>query len=151
MNAKDIGDQTPLQISKDETLEFLQKIQIRNDTIFEACKTGDLQTIIGIISSNFFIHTVHDSNLLIHIAAQHGHLRVVEYLGKQKANLNSRTQDDRTPLHYAAENGHLNVVSYLVNQKADINAKNNRDEFLYLIELLFITLQRMVILVLLNI
>jgi len=56
-----------------------------------------------------------------------------------------------TPLHYAARDDYLSIVEYLVNQKAEINPKDIRDEFLYLIVLLFIMLLNMVILVLLNI
>jgi len=89
----------------------------------------------------------------LHYAAENGHLGVVEYLVNQKAELNTHSIGfySGTPLHYAARNGHLNVVEILVNQKADIKSKNYKVEFLFLIKLLFISLQRMVILELLNI
>ena len=60
----------------------------------------------------------------LHLAAENGHLSVVEYLVNQKADINAKEQNDCAPLHLAARNGHLNVVEYLINQKADINAKN---------------------------
>jgi len=58
------------------------------------------------------------------LAAQKGHLSVVEYLVNQKADINAKDKNDWTPLHYAAQKGHLSVVEYLVNQKADINTKD---------------------------
>ena len=132
-------------------MAFLKTIQIRNDHIFDACKAGDLQTIIDILQANIFIDTMHNSHFLIHVAAQEGHLNIVEYLVNQKADINAKDKDKWTPLHCAAEKGHLSVVEYLVNQKADINAKNNDVEYLYLMILLFIMLLIRVILVLLNI
>jgi len=46
-------------------------------------------------------------------------------LVNQKADINAKSYDVRTPLHFASENGHLSVVEYLVNQKADIHEKDN--------------------------
>jgi len=83
----------------------------------------------------------------LHLAAQNGHLSVVEYLVNQKADKNAKDNEGMTPLHRAAANGHHSVVEYLVNQKADINAKDNSVEFLYFRGLLFISLLKMVILV----
>ena len=85
------------------------------------------------------------------MAAQKGHLSVVEYLVSQKADINAKDTNGCTPLHLAAQKGHLSVVEYLVNQKADINAIGYNVEFLYLMRLLFIMLLIVVILVLLNI
>jgi len=87
----------------------------------------------------------------LHYAANNGHLSVVEYLVNQKTDINAKDKDGWTPLHRASRLGHLSVVEYLVNQRANINANSNCVEFLYLIGLLFIMLQIMVILVLLNI
>jgi len=78
-------------------------------------------------------------------------LSVFEYLVNQKADINAKTLDEETPLHYAAKNGCLSVVEYLINQKVDINAKNKDVEYLYFMRLLFIWLQRIGILKLLNI
>jgi len=65
----------------------------------------------------------------LHLAANKGHLSIVEYLVNQKADINAKNQDGNTPLHYAAANAHLSVVEYLVNQKVDINAKNDIVEY----------------------
>ena len=81
---------TPHKESKTKILEFLKTNRMRNDRIFKACKAGDLQTIINAFQSDFFIDTMHDSNLLVHIAAQEGHLSVVEYLVNQKADINAK-------------------------------------------------------------
>jgi len=87
----------------------------------------------------------------LHYAANNGHLSVIEYLVNQKADISKKGKDDCSPLHLAASNGHLDVVEYLVNQKADKNSKDNYVEFLFLMKPLFIVLQLMIILALLNI
>ena len=61
----------------------------------------------------------------LQLAAQNGHLCVVECLYNQGCELSVNDVDNSTPLHYAATNGHLSVVEYLVNHKSDINAVNN--------------------------
>ena len=90
----------------------------------------------------------------LHWAAENGHLTVVEYLVNLKADINAKARGEMNsgaPLHFASKIGHLCVVEYLINQKADINIKDNFVEFLYLIGLLFISLLKKVIFVLLNI
>jgi len=87
----------------------------------------------------------------LHLAAENGHLSVVEYLINQKADIIVKGDFDRTPLHFAAKNGHLRVVEYLVNQKADIDSKDYWAELLFRVIILFIFLHKEVILELLNI
>jgi len=58
----------------------------------------------------------------LNLAADNGHLSVVEYLVNQTADINSKNYTSFSyNLHLAANNGHLSVVEYLVNQNADIN------------------------------
>ena len=67
----------------------------------------------------------------LHYASWNGHLSIVEYLIKQKADINilARGFQPGTPLHYASWKGHLGIVQLLVNQKAEINAKVNNVEY----------------------
>jgi len=81
---------TSIDISKTIVFTFLQTARIRNDRIFNACKVGDLQTIIDILKANFFINTKYNSDSLLNNAARNGHLHVVEYLINQKADINIR-------------------------------------------------------------
>jgi len=67
----------------------------------------------------------------LHLAAQEGHLSVVEYLFNQNTDINSKDKNDYTPLHLAAQEGHLSVVEYLINKKADVNAKDKNVKFLH--------------------
>ncbi|CAF4287737.1 unnamed protein product [Rotaria sp. Silwood2] len=61
----------------------------------------------------------------ISIAAQFGHLPMVEYLhGLSKSSLNVRNKEMQTPLHLATKNNHLLVVRYLVKWGADDQAQN---------------------------
>ena len=80
-------------ISDANIVEFLKTMQIRNERVFDACKVGNLQDIIDFLQNNFFIDTRHNGVCLIHVAAEQGHLRVVEYLVNQKADINSKTTD----------------------------------------------------------
>jgi len=93
ISATDSNGRNLLDISNTKTFEFLKTIQIRNDRIFDACKAGELQTIIDIHQSGFFINTMHNGHFLMHIAAQYGHLSVVEYLVNHKADINAKTKD----------------------------------------------------------
>jgi hypothetical protein len=61
---------------------------------------------------------------LMLIAAQNGHLAVVEKLIEHKATVNASSTDGWTALMLAAENGHLAVVEELIEHKADLNAES---------------------------
>ncbi|KAJ1468960.1 ankyrin repeat-containing domain protein, partial [Baffinella frigidus] len=56
------------------------------------------------------------------VAAQEGHLEVVQALVDAGADKNAPNQDGCTPLLVAAEKGHLEVVQALVDAGADKNA-----------------------------
>ena len=79
----------------------------------------------------------------LHVAAQNGHLSIVEWLTEKccsdvnvRGNVSCHLahilqitcnyQHADTPLHLAALSGHLNVVEYLIEQAgADVNAGTN--------------------------
>ena len=61
----------------------------------------------------------------LHLAADKGHLPVVQYLCEQGADKEARTNGGGTPLHKAAFKGHLPVVQNLCEQGADKEARTN--------------------------
>lgn len=61
----------------------------------------------------------------IHIAARNGHIKLVDLLITNGANVNTTKADGWTPLHVAAFFGHIDIVKFLLSKGADINAKAN--------------------------
>jgi len=49
----------------------------------------------------------------LHFAAQNGYLSVVEYLVNQKADINAKNMDGKTPLELAINNWKSNVEDFL--------------------------------------
>ena len=66
--------------------------------------------------------------LLLHSAAEEGHLHVVKALIKRGADVNMESlsvlNPGKTPLYLAAEKGHLHVVKALIEAGADVNVKS---------------------------
>jgi len=58
----------------------------------------------------------------LHLACFLGFFDIVEYLVENKADINQKNINGKSPLSIAAENGHLSVVSFLFSMKADINS-----------------------------
>ncbi|KAI4246112.1 MAG: hypothetical protein L6R40_002064 [Gallowayella cf. fulva] len=61
----------------------------------------------------------------LELAAEGGHLALVERLLQEKANVNATEPAGWTALHLAAKRGHLGVVERLLQEKADVNATSS--------------------------
>jgi len=59
--------------------------------------------------------------LALHLAANYGHIKNVEALVENGANMNAKNTEGFTPLHEAAKEGRKPVVEYLISKKADVN------------------------------
>ncbi|XP_071086410.1 putative ankyrin repeat protein RF_0381 [Haliotis cracherodii] len=70
-----------------------------------------------------------DGNNLLHMACEGGNVELVKYvLALNSVDINSRTEDGRTPAMVAASKGHKDMLKLLVNEGADLSLVNNDGE-----------------------
>lgn len=90
----------------------------------------------GNLNATEFLANLTDINLIdgktnaqqkpIHIAADNGHTKIVEFfINEKKMDVNDPGKDYVTPLHYAAKKGELEMVKFLVGKNATIDALAN--------------------------
>uniref|UniRef100_A0A3Q2QPX7 Ankyrin repeat domain-containing protein 16 n=1 Tax=Fundulus heteroclitus TaxID=8078 RepID=A0A3Q2QPX7_FUNHE len=73
-------------------------------------------------------HFGRSGDTLLHYAARHGHLDIMEFLIKQLgADVEVYNNDYKRPLHEAASMGHEDCVSYLLQEGADVNSLKRAD------------------------
>ena len=87
---------------------------VTESQLFQLCTDGNLPALKGLITKQGLNpNEVKDSSGLtpLHLACQHGHLDIVQYLIKdQDCNAETTTPKGRTPLHIACKSGHLHIV-----------------------------------------
>ena len=93
-----------------------------------AARRGDLE-IIQFITENSFEKNlkIHESTTL-HIAAENGHLTIVELIISHLTQKNPRNKRLRTPLDLAAENGHFDIFQLIMENFKKKNPKNRGQE-----------------------
>ena len=92
-----------------------------------ACKIASNNFVQYLIESQKADYTSTNGNgdYPVSIAAEYGHLSIVQYLhGLIDVQLNVSNKDKQTPLHLATKNHHLLVVRYLILWGADYQAQN---------------------------
>jgi len=92
--------------------------------LFEAARSGDLDTLKSLLDAHpdrLLARNKPYEHTLLHLAAFHGRLPVVEYLLKRGIDPNVREKGDNTyPMHWAASAGHLEVVRRLADAGGDV-------------------------------
>jgi ankyrin repeat protein len=71
--------------------------------------------------------TDHRNKTPLHLAAEQGHMQIVEYLVENGANVNAATPESNgavTPLRFAIGNDDYQMVRYLIQNGADVNQAN---------------------------
>ncbi|KAH9946150.1 uncharacterized protein BXZ73DRAFT_37594 [Epithele typhae] len=106
-----------------------EQAQIKRSEVFAAARRGDFATVKkgvweddvdaagGEIRKGFedFIQTPPGdrAETLLHIAAKHGNVDIVEWLDSHSADPEERNSNDMTVFHAALQNGHSNVLKHL--------------------------------------
>lgn len=73
-------------------------------------------------------HFGRSGDTLLHYAARHGHLDVVQYLVEQVGlEVEATNNDYKRPLHEAASMSHLACVSYLLEEGAKVDSLKKAD------------------------
>ncbi|MGL9762745.1 MAG: ankyrin repeat domain-containing protein [Wolbachia sp.] len=79
-------------------------------------KVTELLTNIG---ADVNVATKAEGLTPLHIAAEKGHMEIVDALIKQKENVNAEDKEGVTPLHLDAVNGHVEIANALLKEGAD--------------------------------
>ena len=77
---------------------------------------------------------VQTGTTLLHVAAEKGHLEILEFLIQNGVNPNSKNNDDETAMHKAARNGFSNIVQFLLENGGDSSIISIFDVFYFSIK-----------------
>ncbi|KAL8498657.1 hypothetical protein ACS0TY_021844 [Phlomoides rotata] len=99
-----------------------------DEELHAAARSGDLKAVQAICSANPLAVNSRDrhSRTPLHLAAWSGHAEVVNYLYKNKADVNAAAMDDMGAIHFAAQKGHLEVIKILVSSGVSIKTSNRK-------------------------
>ena len=136
------GDMTDIEPYFDQFVEFIQhKVESPEakavPRMMDLCKQGNLRLLTPLIQRSKDKNPGDkDKYTILHCAAEHGQLKIVQYLvpllndklpktvtRKYPSTLGGTiTIDNETPLHRAALNGHLSIIEFMVpHLNDDIN------------------------------
>uniref|UniRef100_A0A7N6ASE0 CARD domain-containing protein n=1 Tax=Anabas testudineus TaxID=64144 RepID=A0A7N6ASE0_ANATE len=88
--------------------------------IYKIATNGEI-VLLEELLEDIDINTVNSSNeTLLHVAAEHGHLSVIELLIRKGARLDLQDIEGHTALHRAASKGHTEIVRALIKAGAPI-------------------------------
>ncbi len=99
--------------------------------LFRACRRGENDLVDQLLASKMINPSAFGRSITgldttaLHIAAQNGHLGIVQSLIAREANVNIALQDalNVTPLHLATIRGHQQVADFLLNNGANPDAR----------------------------
>lgn len=95
------------------TMEIYENLAV---SLIEACKCGDLDTVIKLIEDDVDIHNEDEA---LTWSARYGHLSIIRYLIEEcDSDIHARND---VALRWSAFFEHWEVVKYLVEHGADIN------------------------------
>lgn len=110
----------------------------RHETvIFGAIRTNQLSIFTHLLKLGAEINVTDEKkNTPLHLAAEMGHINMVNILLKLGAKINPKNDDDESPIECATKHGHTDVVELLL--KTVLQNKNHMDSIIHSVFLLAI-------------
>jgi ankyrin repeat protein len=126
-NIKDKHGRPPVQLCMeyDSALTMLLEAGAEPPDILVATFAGRIDLVKGFLAKDktLVAAKTQSGETALHFAARLGHIKVVEVLLSNGANVNAADSNKFTPLHYAAIYDKSEIVELLLAHKADRNAK----------------------------
>lgn len=93
------------------------------DGLVLACACGDLASVHELLVANPVIvnHTDDDGDSCLNVAAENGHLKVVNRLLEARADIHHTNNNAWSSLNHASDEGHLDVVDRLLDAGAYVD------------------------------
>ncbi len=105
--------------ASDELIDLLMALEwnafgLQPDPVFAACRAGNLRSLRGVISRGFDINgSPRAYGIPLHIAAEKGHLKAIEYLLQHGADPGREDIKGRTATEVAEEHGRVEAADLL--------------------------------------
>jgi len=134
INAKNRNGNTPLDLAKHGKYKNIVEILKDEQTInklFLVCEKGTLDTVKSIISELKqkginIINIIKNElgNSLLHWACFNKQPTIVDWLIKNKIDIDIRNNNKETPLHVVCSLGYLKMAELLLTNRANVNAED---------------------------
>ncbi|XP_062857356.1 CARD- and ANK-domain containing inflammasome adapter protein [Trichomycterus rosablanca] len=123
-SVKQKSKKTEMTYSVDEEKELKTSVKPEDasNVILKAVTTGDVFSLQEVINRTNVNSKHGSSDTLLHLAAEHGQLAVINFLLSQGAKLDVRNDRGQTALHRASEMGQTAASVALIRAGADIHA-----------------------------
>ncbi|VDI19545.1 Hypothetical predicted protein [Mytilus galloprovincialis] len=139
VNASNRNWDTPLiMASKNGHTHIVRLLVAKGAYMYRSNKKGESSTTVACINNHLEVIKVLTDNgcnidciekkskqTSLSVASYHGYDKIVAYLIRHGANVNTQNYIGNTPLKLAATKCHFNIVKMLVEHKANINIRNN--------------------------
>ena len=93
------------------------------ESFLTASQKGDLQVMQRLVSQSSSQHEIiqythrKSGDQAMHLAARHGHLKILTYLGDIGVNFEGANLEGKRPLHEASAGGWTECVRYLLEEQ----------------------------------
>nr|XP_034977273.1 ankyrin-3-like [Zootoca vivipara] len=108
------------KVKQDSAAVKSQDNSFNSLSVFDSVAKGNLSYLEKILKENDINAVNSEDETLLHIAAAHGHIEIIDYLIGKGAKLEVKDKKGRTPLHRAAERGHGEAVKMLLQSGANM-------------------------------
>ncbi|XP_035269070.1 CARD- and ANK-containing Inflammasome Adaptor Protein [Anguilla anguilla] len=117
-----------LKTSLEGNVRASKVVKQKSGDIYDAAAMGNLSLLESLLKGNDVNNVSSSQETLLHIAAQHGQLSIVEFLISKGARLDMKDGQGYTALHRAAEKGHTSTAQALMRAGADIYAMDKKSK-----------------------